>query len=103
MRRGDSGHSQWAVCSVQCGRRLCGLLDDLRAVAPGLGLAFGQRQPGRLGAQLRRVTGREALGHLLNSRGRRRGVGDLNYTAKKRKHGPKLQPIDPFHRSLVAG
>ena len=53
-----------SVGSVQCG-----LLDDLRAVTPGFGLALGKSQPGRLCAHLGRVTGREALGHLLHSRG----------------------------------
>lgn len=37
------------------------LFDDLRTVAPGLGLSLGQGQPGRLCGHLRRVAGGEAL------------------------------------------
>lgn len=37
------------------------LFDDLRAVAPGLGLPLGQGQPGGLRGHLLRVTGGEAL------------------------------------------
>lgn len=53
------------------------LLDDLRAVAPGFGLAFGQGQPGRLRAHLRRIGGGKALGDLLG-RWRRRVIRYLN-------------------------
>lgn len=37
------------------------LFDDLRTVAPGFGLSFGQGQPGWLCRHLWRVTGGEAL------------------------------------------
>lgn len=69
--------SLWAVCSLDAGQSplwswglgelgawggLLGVLfDDLRTVAPGFGLSFGQGQPGWLCRHLRRVTGGEAL------------------------------------------
>lgn len=58
--------SLWAVCSLTAGQSLMGswgclLFDDLRTVAPGLGLSLGQGQPGRLCGHLRRVAGGEAL------------------------------------------
>lgn len=52
------------ACSVAAGPGLTGgglLFDDLRAVAPGLGLPLGQGQPGGLRGHLLRVTGGEAL------------------------------------------
>lgn len=59
--------SLWAVCSLDAGwSPVCSwwfevLFDDLRTVAPGFGLSFGQSEPGRLCGNLRRVTGGEAL------------------------------------------
>ena len=58
------------------------LFYDLRTVAPGFGLPLGQGQPGRLRGDLRRVTGGEALWHLLDSRGRRCRVCNLNWDKK---------------------
>lgn len=59
--------SLWAVYTLDAGRSVvCSwwfevLFDDLRTVAPGFGLSFGQSKPGRLCGNLRRVTGGEAL------------------------------------------
>lgn len=87
--------SPWAVCSLNAGQSpvwssvwmegdggLVVLFDDLRTVAPGFGLSLGQGQPGRLCGYLRRVTGGEALWHLLDSRWRRCRVCDLNWNNK---------------------
>lgn len=66
--------------SVQSEWSRAGLLfDDLRTVAPGFGLSLGERQPRRLCGHLRRVTGREALWHVLDSRWRWCGVCNLNW------------------------
>lgn len=60
------------------------LFDDLRTVAPGFGLSLGQSQPGWLCGHLRRVTGGEALWHLLDRRWRRCRVCNLNWNNKSR-------------------
>ena len=83
-RRGLSGE-----CVCLCGGLICFVaevrvrgwwsLDDLRAVAPGFGLALGEGQPGRLRGHLLRVPRREALGHLLHCRRGRSGVCDFNW------------------------
>lgn len=81
--------SPWAVCSLNAGQSPVWswggvLFDDLGTVAPGFGLSLGQGQPGRLRGHLRRVTGREALWHLLDSRWRRCRVCNLHWNNKWR-------------------
>lgn len=59
------------------------LFDDLRTVTPGFGLSLGQRQPGRFRGHLRGVAGREALGHVLDSRRGGGRVCDLHCNDRK--------------------
>lgn len=95
-----------AVCSLSAGqspvsRRGGGLFDDLRTVAPGFGLPLGQGQPGRLRG-LRRVTGGEALWHLLDSRWRRCRVCDLHWN-KDRKNELHMCGDSPLRLILCKG
>lgn len=95
-----------AVCSLSAGqspvsRRGGGLFDDLRTVAPGFGLPLGQGQPGRLRG-LRRVTGGEALWHLLDSRWRRCRVCDLHWNMD-RKNELDMCGYSPLRLILCKG
>lgn len=84
-QRGEFRSGDRVIAPELCVQCMMGklLFDNLRTVAPGLGLSLGQSQPGRLCGNLLRVTGREALWHLLDWRGRWRGVCDLHWGNKR--------------------
>lgn len=75
---GQCAVSVWVGAGVWRCRGGQVLFDDLRTVAPRFGLPLGERQPGGLCGHLWGVGGREALWHLLDSRGRRCGVCNLH-------------------------
>ncbi|KAG5849680.1 hypothetical protein ANANG_G00074320 [Anguilla anguilla] len=58
-------------------------LDNLGAVAPGFGFAFGQSKPGGLRGNGRRIRRREAFGHIFHCWGRGCGVRNLNCNTRR--------------------